>query len=57
VGDLPVWTCVAVGVGVTAALVAPGLGGGIVLGLAWLAVATAIHATFVAPATTAPSRA
>jgi hypothetical protein len=44
-------------VGVTAALVAPGLGGGIVLGLAWLAVATAIHATFVAPATTAPSRA
>ena len=56
-GDLAVWTCVAVGVGITAALVAPGLGGGIVLGLAWLAVAAAIHATSVAPATTAPSRA
>ena len=50
VGDLPVWTCLAVGAGVTAALVAPGLGGAMVLGLAWLAVAAAVHATFVAPA-------
>jgi hypothetical protein len=56
-GDLPVWSCIAVGAGISAALVAPGLGGGIVLGLALLAVAAAIHVTFVAPATTAPSRA
>jgi len=55
-GDLPPWTCLAVGLGVTAALVAPGLGGGIVLGLAWLAVAAAIYATTVAPGASAPSR-
>ena len=56
-GDLPVWTSTAVAVGVAAALVAPGIGGGIVLGVAWLAVAAAIHVTFIAPAATAPSRA
>lgn len=55
-GDLPPWTSLAVGLGVTAALVAPGLGGGVVLGLAWVAVAAAVYATFVAPATPAPSR-
>jgi hypothetical protein len=55
-GELPAWSCVAAGAGITAALVAPGLGG-VVLGLAWLTVAAALHATFVAPATTTPSRA
>jgi len=44
-GDLPPWACAAVGAGVAAALLAPGLGGGVVLGLAWLAIAAAIRAT------------
>ena len=56
-GDLPAWSCAAVGVGVAATLLAPGLGGAAVLGLAWLAVAAAIHVTFVAPATAAAQRA
>src|SRR6476619_7344724 len=56
-GDLPAWSCAAVGVGIAATLLAPGLGGAVVLGLAWLAVAAAIHVTFVTPASTAPSRA
>jgi hypothetical protein len=42
-GELPAWSCSAVGAGVAAALLAPGLGGGIVLGAAWLAIALAIH--------------
>jgi len=56
-GDLPGWTTIAVGAGVAATLLAPTVGGAVLLGLAWLAVAAAIHATFVAPATTVPSRA
>ena len=58
-GDLPAWSCLAVGAGVTATLVAPSFGGGIVLGLAWVAVTAAIHATFVAssPSATSPARA
>jgi hypothetical protein len=55
VGELPAWTCVAVGAGVAAVLLAPGLGGGVVLGLAWLAVAAAIHVTYVAPTAAAPA--
>lgn len=53
VGDLPVWSCAVVAAGAAAVLLVPGLGGGLVLGLAWLAVAGAIHATSVAPATSA----
>lgn len=56
-GDLPAWSCAAVGAGVAATLLAPGLGGAAVLGLAWLAVAAAIHVTFVTPATVASQRA
>ena len=56
-GDLPAWTGVVVGAGVVATLVVPGLGGGILLGLAWLAVAAAIHATVVVPVATAVQRA
>ncbi len=54
-GDVPAWTCAAVGVGVAATLLAPGLGGAAVLGVAWLAVALVIHATFVVPATATAS--
>jgi len=49
-GGLPPWACVAVALGVAAALLAPGAGA-IALGIAWLLVATAIHTTFVVPAT------
>jgi hypothetical protein len=56
-GDLPGWSCAAVGVGIAATLLAPGLGGAAVLGLAWLAVAAAIHLTFVTPAAAAAQRA
>ncbi len=55
-GDLPAWSCAAVGVGIAATLLAPGLGGAAVLGLAWLAVAAAIHVTFVTPAVAAVQR-
>jgi hypothetical protein len=48
-GDLPAWSSLAVGAGVAATLVAPGLGGAAVLGLAWLAVAAAIRVTSVTP--------
>ena len=48
-GDLPGWSCAAVGAGVAAALLAPSLGGGVVLGLAWLAVAAAVRATVTVP--------
>ncbi len=51
-GDMPAWTCAAVAVGLAALLVAPGLGGGLLLGLALLAVVAAIHATFVSAQTT-----
>jgi len=51
-GDMPAWACAAVAVGIAALLVAPGLGGGVVLGVAWLAVVGAIHATFVSAQTT-----
>jgi len=44
-GDLPAWACSAVGAGVAAALLAPGLGGAVVLGAAWLAIAAAVRAT------------
>jgi hypothetical protein len=56
-GDLPAWSCAAVGVGIAATLLAPGVGGAAVLGLAWLAVAAAIHVTFVAPAAAAAQQA
>ncbi len=52
-GDMPAWACAAVAVGLAALLVAPGFGGGVLLGLAWLAVAVAIHASFVSAQTTA----
>ena len=48
-GDLPGWSCAAVAAGVAAALLAPSLGGAVVLGLAWLAVAVAVRATVPAP--------
>ena len=57
VGDLPSWTSTAVGAGIVAALLAPALGGGVVLALAWLAVVAFIHATYVAPRTAAVARA
>jgi hypothetical protein len=47
-GDLPLWTTTAVGAGLVAALVAPTVGGCLVLGLAWLAVAALIHAMSLA---------
>jgi hypothetical protein len=47
--DLPSWTSHVVGVGVVAALVAPSLGGGVVLALAWFAVAVVIRARCAAP--------
>ena len=46
--DLPRWATTAVGAGVLAAILAPAVGGGLVLGLAWLAVAALIHAMSVA---------
>jgi hypothetical protein len=55
--DLPAWSAIAVGTGVAATLLAPGLGGAAVLGVAWLAVAAAIHLTYVMPAAVAPQRA
>jgi hypothetical protein len=55
-GDLPAWTCSFVAVGIAATLLAPATAGAVVLGLAWLGAAAAIHATFVASAATAPSR-
>jgi hypothetical protein len=57
VGDLPVWSVVAVGVGIAATILAPGLGGAAVLGVAWLAVAAVIQATLAAPTAPALSRA
>jgi hypothetical protein len=45
IGDLPAWSCSAVGAGVVAVLLAPSLGGGVVLGLALLAIAVAVRAT------------
>ena len=56
-GDLPSWTSTAVGAGIVAALLAPALGGGVVLAFAWLAVVAFIHATYVAPRTPAVARA
>ena len=56
-GDLPSWTTTAVGAGIVAALLAPALGGGVVLALAWLAVVAFIHTTYVAPGNTAVARA
>ena len=56
-GDLPAWSAVVVGVAVAATLLAPGLGGAAVLGIAWLAVAAAIRVTYLAPAAVAPQRA
>ena len=49
VGDLPGWCGAAVAAGLVAVLLAPGLGGAAVLGLAWLAVATAIARTAGGP--------
>lgn len=48
-GDLPPWASSAVVVGIGAALLAPAIGGAIVLALAWLAVAAGIHGTHVVP--------
>jgi hypothetical protein len=48
-GDLPGWSCAAIGAGVAAALLAPSLGGGVVLGVAWLAIAAAVRSTAPAP--------
>ena len=56
-GDLPSWTTTAVGAGIVAALLAPALGGGVVLALAWLAVVAFIHTTYVAPGATVVARA
>ena len=56
-GDLPSWTTTAVGGGIVAALLAPALGGAVVLALAWLAVVAFIHTTYVARGTTAVVRA
>ena len=58
-GDLPAWPSAAVGVGVVATLLAPAFAGAIVLAVAWLAVAVAIHALHVVHATpaTTPARA
>ena len=47
--DLPAWTSHGVGVGVVAALVAPSLGGGVALALAWSAVAVVIRARCTTP--------
>jgi hypothetical protein len=55
-GDLPSWTSTAVGAGIVAALLAPALGGGVVLAFAWLAVVVSIHGTYVASGTTAVVR-
>jgi hypothetical protein len=56
-GDLPAWSAIAVGVGIAATLLAPGLGGAAVLGIAWLAVAAAIRVTYPAPSALAAQRA
>ncbi len=47
--DLPVWTSRLLGAGIVAALLAPTLGGGVALALAWLAVAVVIRARCAAP--------
>ncbi len=47
--DLPSWTCHVVGLGVVASLLAPSLGGGVVLAAAWFAVAIVIRARCAAP--------
>jgi hypothetical protein len=49
IGDLPAWSCSAVGAGVAAALLAPSFGGSLVLGVAWLAIAAAVRATVPTP--------
>jgi len=54
-GDLPGWSCAAIGAGVAAALLAPSLGGGVVLGVAWLAIAAAVRSTAPAPRPAAPA--
>jgi hypothetical protein len=46
--ELPFWAAAAVLVGVVVAMVFPLAGGALALGLAWLAVAAAIHTTQVA---------
>ena len=56
-GDLPLWATSAVGAGLVATLLAPAAGGGLVLGLAWLAVATLVHAMSVAWSRAAVARA
>jgi hypothetical protein len=56
-GDLPAWPSAAVGIGIVAALLAPTLGGAIVLAGAWVAVAVTMHALHVATAASAPARA
>jgi hypothetical protein len=47
--DLPSWTTLVVGVGVVAALLAPSIGGGAALALAWFVVAVVIRARCAAP--------
>jgi hypothetical protein len=47
--DLPSWTSHLVGVGVVAALLAPSIGGGAALALAWFVVAVVIRARCAAP--------
>ena len=47
--DLPSWTSHVVGLGVVAALLAPSLGGGVVLAAAWFAVAIVIRARCAVP--------
>lgn len=54
--DLPSWTSLIVCIGTLATLLLPGLGGGLLLAAAWLAVAAAIQAASTAPARTAPAR-
>ena len=56
-GDLPPWATTSVGAGVLAAILAPAIGGCLVLGLAWLAVAAVIHAMSVAWSRAAVARA
>lgn len=55
--DLRSWTSLVVCVGTVATLLVPGLGGALVLAVAWLAVAAAIQSASAAPARTAPARA
>ena len=53
--DLRSWTSQLVCVGTLATLLVPGLGGGLLLATAWLAVAAAIQSASAAPARTAPA--